>query len=88
MEEFRQIDRSKYHVAQCLFTARRIFKLNGKLAFPKYHLLVVDRSAEEDAVVRCLGLFFLQDLRGGGAFGCVFTVGCYGRGYLVHNPLK
>ena len=60
MEEFRQIDRSKYHVAQCLFTARRVFKSNGKLAFPKYHLLVVDRSAEADAVVRCLGLFFLQ----------------------------
>ena len=42
LDEFSQIDRSRYHVSQCLITVtRRVFRSNGRLAFPKYHLLVV-----------------------------------------------
>jgi hypothetical protein len=52
LDEFSQIDRSKYHVFQCLITlTRRAFKSDSGIAFPKYHLLVVDRSAEHDALI-------------------------------------
>jgi hypothetical protein len=60
VDEFRQIDRSKHHVSQCLITlTRRAFKSNGKLAFPKYHLLVVDRSAEEDALTELARIVYV-----------------------------
>lgn len=52
LDEFSQIDRSKYHVSQCLITVTRraLVSTNG-IAFPKFHLLVVDRSAELDALI-------------------------------------
>jgi hypothetical protein len=51
LDEFSQIDRSKYHVFQCLITvARRAYVSTSGIAFPKFHLLLVDRSAEQDAL--------------------------------------
>jgi hypothetical protein len=60
VDEFRQIDRSKYNVFQCLITlTRRVFQSNGELAFPKYHLLVVDRSAELDALTELARIVYV-----------------------------
>jgi hypothetical protein len=51
VDEFSQIDRSRYHVYQCLITlTRQVFKLDDKLFSPKRHLLVVHHSAEMDAL--------------------------------------
>jgi hypothetical protein len=60
LDEFSQIDRSKYHVSQCLMTlTRRAFESNGRLVFPKYHLLVVNRAAEEDALTELARIVYV-----------------------------
>ena len=60
-DEFSQIDRTRYHVYQCLIAmTRRVFKSHeGLLAFPKYHLLVVDRSAEKDALMQLARIVYV-----------------------------
>ena len=60
VNEFSQIDRAKHHVYQCLITmTRRVFKSGNQLAFPKYHLLVVDRSAERDALTELARIVYV-----------------------------
>jgi len=60
VDEFSQIDRSKYYVFQCLITlTRRVFKSDGRMAFPQYHLLVVDRSAELDALTELARIVYV-----------------------------
>jgi hypothetical protein len=60
VNEFRAIDRSKYHVFQCLITlSRRVVESGSALAFPKYHLLVVERSAEADALVELAKIVYV-----------------------------
>jgi hypothetical protein len=60
IEEFRAIDRSKHHVSHCLITlSRRVVQSGNALAFPKYHLLLVDRSAEADAPVELAKIVYI-----------------------------
>ncbi len=52
VEQFLAIDRTRYGVQQCLVTVtRRVLRNAGSLLFPKYHLLLVDRSAKDQAVL-------------------------------------
>ncbi len=52
VEQFLDIDRTRYGVQQCLVTVtRRVLRNAGSLLFPKYHLLVVDRNAKAQAVL-------------------------------------
>ncbi len=60
VNEFRAIDRSKHHVFQCLITlSRRVLQSDTALAFPKYHLLVVERSAEADALIELAKIVYV-----------------------------
>jgi hypothetical protein len=48
IDELKNIDDARYGVNQCLLTVtRRAWLSDGVFSFPKYHLLVVDRSAED-----------------------------------------
>jgi hypothetical protein len=52
VEEFSAIDRSRYHVFQCLLTlTRHIWRDERAVVFPKAHQLLVHRSAEPDGLV-------------------------------------
>jgi hypothetical protein len=51
VQEFATIDRSKYHVEQCLVTiSRRVVSIGNNLAFPRQHQLIVTRNAEAIAL--------------------------------------
>lgn len=51
VQEFAAIDRSKYHVNQCLVTiSRRVVITGNNVAFPRQHQLIVTRRAEASAL--------------------------------------
>jgi hypothetical protein len=53
VEQFRDIDRARFGVTQCLLTvARRAYLTpSGLMAFPKFHVLIVDRAERANALL-------------------------------------
>lgn len=51
VQEFTSVDRSRYHLSQCLVTiSRRVVRVGNVLAFPRQHQLIVHRRAETAAL--------------------------------------
>jgi hypothetical protein len=52
VEEFLGIDRSRYHVSQCLLAlTRRVWRDGRAVAFPKAHQLIAHRTGQQNALV-------------------------------------
>lgn len=51
VEEFSAVDRTRFHVAQCLVTiSRRVVASPSGLSFPRQHQLIVDKNSENIAL--------------------------------------
>lgn len=51
VQEFAGVDRTKYHLSQCLVTiSRRAVRIGKNLSFPRQHQLIVDRNDEANAL--------------------------------------
>lgn len=64
VDEFSRIDRTKYHVSQCLITiTRRVLRDGQQIAFPTGHMLIVHREAEAEALLDLSRHVYVVDSR-------------------------
>lgn len=62
VDEFSRIDRSKYHVYQCMVTiTRQVIQVDGTIQFPKMHQLIVHKDAEQEALAELSNQAYVID---------------------------